>query len=194
MRTRPLRHPSGATAVGIGRPLVVQVQTCIQQGMAPVAGIGGVDGHLAVGEFAEGAAILAGDADALGAALGKTTFIEDEDSVGVAQFRIDPLDQFPKQGRVFPGRLADEDLGRANLGGVAIDLEGNGLRRLVVRVVEKETAQVSLGAFGAGVVSQERGEAADKILKEGHAFADQRESWVRPGQASGGSWPSAAPG
>src|SRR5262249_41421760 len=123
----PLRYAGGAAAVWVVGPLVGQVQPGVQQGMAAVAGVGGVDGDLAVGDLTQGAAVLAGDPDALGAGLGEAALVEDEDALGAAELVIDPSDEFAAQGGVVPGGLADEDLGHADLGGVGVDPKGDAL-------------------------------------------------------------------
>ena len=121
--------------------------------MTTVAGVGHVNGHLAVGNLAQGATVLPCDADAFAAAFGKATFIEDEHTMIAAQFRLDPAAQFFPQRRIGPRGLADEDLHHADLGGVAVDLQGDGLGGLVVRVIQEEAAQVSVGALGTGIVA-----------------------------------------
>src|SRR5262249_31436658 len=94
----PLGHARGTTAGGVVGPGVMQIQARIEQGMAAVAGVSDVDGDLTVVEFAGGAAVLAGDADALGAAFGEGALIEDEDTLVAAEFVGDPGAELLAQG------------------------------------------------------------------------------------------------
>src|SRR5262249_31418431 len=101
----PFGHAGPAAALGVFGPGVGQVQARIEQGVAGGTGVGDIDGHLAVVDLAGGAAVLAGDADALGAALGEAALVQDEDAVGAAEFGIDLAEQLPAEGSIFPGGL-----------------------------------------------------------------------------------------
>ena len=147
--------------------------------MAAVAGVGDVDGDLAVVEFAGGTAILAGDADALGAALGEGALVEDEDTLVAAEFVGDPGAEFVAKVLVGPGGGTEEDLGHAHLGGVAVDLEGDGFGGLVVVVVQEQAAEVGMGAVGAAVRAEQGGEM-------GHEGVEQRQGLLEVGGGHGG--------
>src|SRR5262249_17525960 len=104
--------------------------------------------------------------DALGATLGEAALVEDQHAVVAAEFGIDLAEQFPAQGGVLPRGLAEEDLHHADLGGLAVDLQGDGLGGLVVVVVQQQAARGGAGALGPGVVAEQGGEAGDELLEE----------------------------
>jgi hypothetical protein len=120
--------------------------------------------------LAGSAAVLAGHAHTLVAALGDAALIDDQDALGVAEGFIDPAEQLGAERQVRPGRLADEVLGHADLRGIAaVGVAGNRFGVLVIVGVEQQAAQVGFGPSHTGVVFQERTKPAHERVKRGNA-------------------------
>ena len=68
-----------------------------------------------------------------------------------AQLLIHPADQLLAGRLVGPGRLAEEDLGHADLRRIAVDLQGDGFGRLGALGIQEQAAEIGLGPLAAAL-------------------------------------------
>lgn len=128
-----LGHIGLGAVLGVGGPLLGEVEAAVHQGLAARRHVGQEDAGLAVLDLAQPAALLAGHAAGLLALLGESRGIEHEHAVGVAQLVADVTAQLAEHGGIIPAYGADEQLPGAAL---ESDLDGDGLGDLALQAGE----------------------------------------------------------
>ncbi len=95
--------------IGWAEPPFRHIQLALDQGVAVLAGVGGDDTGLAIGDLAERAAPLARYADRVAALFGKVAAIEDQHAaLEIAEGLSDEGAMGGKNGGIIPSAKADE--------------------------------------------------------------------------------------
>jgi hypothetical protein len=105
-----LGHTRPLAANPILRPLLGEIETCIDNRMFFPGNIGHVDADLGVLDLPEPAVPLAGDADRPGPLLGDRRGVEDDDPVGLAEVNADLAGEGHEERLLAPRNLTDEFL------------------------------------------------------------------------------------
>ena len=121
-------------ALGVGRPVLGQVQPAVQRRVPAGGGVGEEDAELAVVLLAQPAAPLPGHPARLAPRLGEAAGVEDQDRLRVGQHLADVAAEFGHDGLVVPPAGADEVLDR-----LAVDagLDGDRLAGLALQPAEQ---------------------------------------------------------
>jgi hypothetical protein len=126
-----------------------------------------VDGDLAVADLAQGARVLAGDADGSLALLGEAGVVDDQDAVALGGQPEQARDARAVEVVLVPGHGGEQAL-EALLGGAGDDL-GEGVA-VLVRVLGEQSGEVAfegLRALAAREVDAEGGEELGQFGQRG---------------------------